>query len=256
MRSLCAKCNNGFGVRGKDGQMEYQDGSENDFHSEFYQSLMDDLELADPNVGDRSDEHTASADQERKEIEGNMPVRSTVANPLLKRVEETRISVKSVLDGPLAQRKIGLLKTLDLPLTADLKEGDRLNDEFDLSLRIAQLREDQIFELESALDTHQMIVQAREFAASVPPHFVHASIIAQTLLASQMTDVQFETKLAPVALKLGNWHVEQFVSILVGGDVNDLDLEHYKDVVLEGIRETYRSLKELETNDKWMKVPT
>ena len=228
--------------------MEYQDGNENDFHSEFYQSLMDDLELADPNVGDRSDEHTASADKERKEIEGNMPVRSTVANPLLKRVEETRISVKSVLDGPLAQRKIGLLKTLDLPLTADLKEGDRLNDEFDLSLRIAQLREDQIFELESALDTHQMIVQAREFAASVPPHFVHASIIAQTLLASQMTDVQFETKLAPVALKLGNWHVEQFVSILVGGDVNDLDLEHYKDVVLEGIRETYRS--SLKQHDK------
>ena len=87
-----------------------------------------------------------------------------------------------------------------------------------------------------------MLDSANDEARSVPEHYVHASIIAQTLLIDHVSlsaATATERDLIDAATRLGNWHVEKFVGIMLGSDVDQGDFDQFKDVVLEGIRDMY-----------------
>ena len=152
------------------------------------------------------------------------------------------VRIQSVLNGPLADCKIELLRKLGLPLHSDTYQGGDLSKDFVLAIKIAQLQEEQLKKIELEPHVSLMLDSANDEARSVPEHYVHASIIAQTLLIDHVSlsaATATERDLIDAATRLGNWHVEKFVGIMLGSDVDQGDFDQFKDVVLEGIRDMY-----------------
>ena len=58
------------------------------------------------------------------------------------------VRIQSVLNGPLADCKIELLRKLGLPLHSDTYQGGDLSKDFVLAIKIAQLQEEQLKKIE------------------------------------------------------------------------------------------------------------
>ena len=148
------------------------------------------------------------------------------------------ISVNAVLDGSLKREKNELIQFLKLPISAKAFPGQDLDKNFIQSIKIAQLSEDQINSLRFIGQTNEaaMRSEAMHQTDSIADHFVHACIIAQTILVENtFTDPD---KLE-AAQTIGNYHVEQFVKNMVGSEVQKDDMEKYRAIVLDGINEMF-----------------
>ena len=150
------------------------------------------------------------------------------------------IAVNAVLEGEMKNEKIRFIQSLGLPVSVKISPGVELDEKFCLSTKMAQFDKEKIKSLQAIGENNfeTMKEEAVKQAKASPDHFVHASIIAQTLLLEK----QFPSKDKLAAAKaIGNWHVEQFVKTMVGSDVQEKDMEKYRNVVLEGISEMFHS---------------